>query len=112
VLINNAIDGRQACYIAFVPTGATSGSLLLVDDAGNAGGPFAVGALPGNITVQNNQCAINAAGSSLTASGNSLTLNLAISFKTPFNGNRIIYLAARNNTSNSDWQPAGSVTVH
>src|SRR5204862_473488 len=40
VLINNALDGRHACYVAFVPATTTLGSVYLVDDAGNAGGPY------------------------------------------------------------------------
>ena len=115
ILINSAIDGRQACFIAFVPASATSGSLFLVDDAGDAGGPFAGGInLPSNGTASNSRCTINGAGSSVTASGNAMTLKLAISFTPLFNGNQVFFLAARNDAAheNSDWQPVGSVTIH
>jgi hypothetical protein len=44
-------------------------------------------------------------GSSASASGNTLILNLAIAFKSGFAGNQIFYVAARNNsTRNSGWQ--------
>src|SRR6185436_1510534 len=58
VLINNAIDGRQGCYVAFLPTGANAGSVLLVNDLGDAGGPYAVLTLPGSApsSVANSQC--------------------------------------------------------
>jgi len=115
VLINNAIDGRQACFLAFVPSSATTGSVFLVDDAGDAGGPFAGGlTLPSNGTASNSRCTINGAGSSVTAGGNSLTLTLAITFTPLFNGNQVFFLAARNDAAheNSDWQPVGSVTIH
>ena len=113
VLTNNFLDGIAACYVAFAPTSATSGQLYLVDDAGDggyvSGSPIA---LPSSSTLQNSQCTINAAGSSVTASGNTLTLNLAITFSSSFTGNRVFYLAARNNsTGNSGWQAVGSVTV-
>jgi len=112
ILINSAIDGQQACYVAFVPSGANSGSVLLVDDAGDAGGPYSGMVLPGTGTVQNSQCAINGTGSSVVASGNTLTLNLAVTFSPSFTGNRVFYLAARNNSAgNSGWQAVGSVTV-
>ena len=39
VLINNFLDGRRACFVAFVPSGPSGGSVFLVDDAGDAGGP-------------------------------------------------------------------------
>jgi len=113
VLINNFLDGIGACYVAFVPTGATSGQLYLVDDAGDGG--YASGSpitLPSSSVLQNSQCSINAAGSSVSASGNTLTLNLATTFSSSFAGNRVFYLAARNNTAgNSGWQAVGSLNV-
>ncbi len=110
ILINNAIDGRQACYIAFVrPTG----DLLLVNDAGDAGGPFAGNTIiPGGGTVSNSQCTINAAASSVSGSGNNLTLTLSISFTPAFKGDRIIYVAPRDVAENNPgWQSMGTVTV-
>ena len=113
VLINNFLDGIGACYVAFAPTSATSGYLYLVDDAGDGG--YANGspiALPSSGTLQNSQCTINATGSSMFATGNLLTLNLAITFNQAFAGNQVFYLAARNNsTGNSGWPAVGSVTV-
>ena len=113
VLINNSLDGIAACYVAFAPTSATSGELYLVDDAGDGG--YASGspiALPSSSTLQNSQCTINGTGSSITASGNTLTLKLAITFNSSFAGNQVFYLAARNNsTGNSGWQAVGTVTV-
>ena len=111
VLINDFLDGRHACYVAFVPNGATSGSLYLVDDAGDAGGPYSGISLPGPGTVTNSQCSVNGAGSSVTTSGNTLTLTLAIAFNQNFAGDRVIYLAARSNTLNSNWQSMGSITL-
>jgi len=111
VLINSAIDGRQACYVAFVPSGANAGSVFLVDDPGDAGGPYSGMVLPGTGTVSNSQCSITAAGSSVAASGNTLSLTLAITFNPSFAGNQLFFLAARSNTANSNWQPVGSVSV-
>jgi hypothetical protein len=113
ILTNSFLDGINACYIAYVPTGATTGYLYLVDDAGNGG--YAAGSpilLSSGGTLQNSQCSIATAGSSASASGNTLNLNLAITFKAAFAGNQVFYLAARNNsTGNSGWQAVGSVTV-
>jgi hypothetical protein len=114
VLINSSLNGIGACYLAFVPTGAASGSLYLVDDGGDAGGPFVGGFVLGTsgASASNSQCSISADGSSLSAAGNTLILNLAISFSSTFTGNQVFYLAARNNsTGNSGWQALGSVTV-
>jgi hypothetical protein len=113
ILTNNFLDGIGACYVAFAPTSATSGNLYLVDDAGDGG--YASGSpisLPSSSTLQNSQCTISGAGSSVSASGDTLTLNLAIAFSSSFAGNKVFYLAARNNSSGSSgWQAVGSVTV-
>src|SRR4029077_17938564 len=65
VLINNFLDGIGACYVAFVPSGPSAGTVILVDVAGDAGGPYAGAfALPGSGTASNSQCTINGATSS------------------------------------------------
>jgi len=76
VLINSALDGRRACYVAFVPSGANSGSVYLVDDAGDAGGPYQGLVLPGGSAISNGQCTISGTGSSAAGSGETLTLRL------------------------------------
>jgi len=111
VLINSAINGIAACYLALVPSGPGTGALYLVDDAGDAGGPYTGMLLPGTGTVSNSQCMISGIGGGLTAGGNTLTLTLAIEFTQNFAGNQVIYAAARSNSQNSGWQAIGTVTV-
>jgi len=111
ILINTALDGRHACYLAFVPSGSTGAALFLVDDAGDSAGPYQGMALPGSGAIANSQCSIAADGSSINVSGNTLTLALAITFAPGFAGNHILFLAARSNTLNSNWQAVGTVTV-
>ena len=83
VLINNSLDGRQACisrqYVR------SSNALFLVDDAGDAGGPF-VGALTldGSAgSIANSQCQVNGTGSLASGSVNTLTLKLNMTFLAP-----------------------------
>ena len=104
VLINNFLDGRSACYLAYV---APSNTLVLVDDGGDAGGPYAGSIVLGSSgAVQNSQCAVTLA--SAVSSGTTLTLVLNITFKPTFGGNRVMYMAARDQgTGNSDWQALG-----
>jgi sugar lactone lactonase YvrE len=112
VLINNFLDGIGACYVAVAPSGPSAGYLYLVDDAGDGG--YASGSpisLPSSSTLENSQCTINGAGSSLAASGNTLTLTLAITFSSGFSGNKVVYTAARSNSQNSGWQPMGTWNV-
>ena len=115
ILINNFLDGRHACYVALVPLSASAGSVFLVDDAGDAAGPYQGLVLPGNGTAGNTQCSIGGIGSSMSASGNTLTLVLSISFSNGFEGNKIAYLAARDTAGNNSgwkalrvWQVPGS----
>jgi hypothetical protein len=98
ILINNFLDGRQACYIAF---SRPLNTLYLVNDAGG-------GLLAG---LSNSQCTVTLTNSSMA--GNALTLNLNITFTSSFKGNHVIYMAARDSTdaNNSGWQAAGSWTV-
>ncbi len=104
VLINNFLDARSSCYLAYV---VQSGMLLLVDDAGHAGGPFA-GSVPlgSPIVIQNTQCGVTL--TSAVGVGTTLTLVVNITFKSVFGGNRIVYVAARDQgQGNSDWQALG-----
>jgi hypothetical protein len=104
ILINDFLDGRHACYLAYsVP----SGVLYLVNDAGTALLPGLV--LNGSGTLYNSQCTVNGAGSSVTKNGQTLTLNLNLFFGPGFTGNKILYLAARDlQGGNSGWQALGT----
>jgi hypothetical protein len=111
MLVNNFIDGRHACYLAYV---ASSNTLYLVNDAGDAGGPFAGSMVVNGSagTIQNSQCSVSGTGSSATP-GNTLTLTLNITFKAAFAGNRIVWAAGRDRAdgNNTDWQAMGTWTV-
>src|SRR5437016_10486620 len=76
VLINNFLDGRHACYLAYV---VASSTLYLVDDAGDAGGPYAGSVALGNpgTTIQNSQCAVNLL-SAAPKDANNFNLGLSI----------------------------------
>ena len=111
VLMNNYLDGIQACYVAY---SKYYGMLLLVDDGGDSAGPYAgYLTVPSTGSMSNSQCTVNGAGSSVAGSGNTLTLTLNVSFTGPFAGNRIFYTAAGNaaGTENSGWQALGAWTV-
>jgi len=108
VLVNDALNGNNACYLAYV---RSANQLYLVNDPGTALlGPVT---LSGSGTLGNSQCTVNVASSSATINGNSLTLTLNMSFPSSFVGNRIIYAAARSNGEllNSGWQAIGSRTM-
>lgn len=103
VLINDFLDGRRACYLAYV---RPLNVLYLVNDAGDGLLPALV--LNGTGSVSNGQCTVYGPGSSAAGSGTTLTLTLNIAFSSLFAGNRILYLAARDTAdNNSGWVPGG-----
>jgi len=113
LLINGAfVDGGRACYLAYMPA---SNTLALVDDAGDAGGPYAGSMmLNGQSTaIENGQCQVTAGGTSAAYSNNTITLTLNIVFKAAFAGNRVLYAAARDLAAgnNTGWQAVGTWTV-
>jgi len=112
LLVNDFIDGRHACYLAYV---ASSNSLLLVDDAGDAGGRFAGSlVLNGSAgTIQNSQCSISGTGSSARQSSNTLILTLNVTFTPASAGDRIVWVAGRDaqGGNNTGWQAMGTNSV-
>jgi hypothetical protein len=63
-------------------------------------------------TLQNSQCSLNVAASTVILSGNTLTLNLAITFQPAYAGAKNIYLHAVDiSGSKSGWEPLGAWTV-
>jgi hypothetical protein len=108
ILINDSLDGRRACYLAY---SRPLGVLYLVNDTGT--GLSSALVLGGSGSVNNGQCSVNSAGSSASGSGPTLTLMVNIAFTATFNGNRVIYMAARDSTdaNNSGWQSMGTWTV-
>jgi hypothetical protein len=108
VLVNDWLDGRHACYLAYARGNNT---LYLVNDNGDALLPGKV--LNGSGSLGNSQCTVNGVGSSATPSGNTLTLTLNMTFGGGFAGNRVFYLAARdvNELNNTGWNAMGSWTV-
>ena len=100
VLVNDFLDGRNACFIAY---SRPLNVVYLVNDAGNALLPGLI--LNGTGSVGNSQCTIQGAGSSAGGAGNTLTLSLNLSFNPAFGGHRIIYSAGRDVVANnSGWR--------
>jgi hypothetical protein len=83
--------------------------VLLLNDAGTAW----TSGLRGSVgTLQNSQCTIQLATTTLTGTGNTLTLNLAVTFNAAFAGAKNIYMYAnRGSGANSGWQTRGTWTV-
>ncbi|MEZ5404281.1 MAG: SBBP repeat-containing protein [Bryobacteraceae bacterium] len=107
VLIADALDGRHACYLAFVRDTST---LFLVNDAGDGlvqpGLP--VDQYSGTGFTANSQCVVNGSATSLSTSGARLDLRLGLTGSQAFRGPKVVYLAARDKANNnSGWVPGG-----
>ncbi len=106
VLINRALDGRNACYIGY---DSVNSVLVLLD---NAGVDATVLSLPSAATLSNGQCTISGAGFSAVKSGNNLSLTIPYTFNSAFGGSHIVYIAGRDrNGGNSGWSPVGTHSV-
>jgi hypothetical protein len=106
ILINTPMTGAAGCYLLYQ---RASNSLYLTNDAATVWQtPVTLGQ---SGTLQNSQCSVNAAASSISGSGNDLTLNLALTFQSAFAGSRGIYMEVYDGTDDSGWQQRGTWTV-
>jgi|GEM_PF-4418441 hypothetical protein len=104
-LINNALIGSSACFVAYsLPLGV----LYLVNDGGVDVGLPAALPLGATGSVSNSPGTIFSAGPSAVASCNSLVLTLNVTFTLNFTGNKVVYLAGRSVTNaSSGWKTVG-----
>jgi hypothetical protein len=108
ILVNDFLDGRQACYLAYSRPFSV---LYLVNDNGDGLLPGASLSTGGSLS--NSQCSVSWGNSPVVGTGNLFVITLNMGFSAAFRGNRLFYLAARdlNEGNNTDWQPKGSWTV-
>src|SRR5258708_39215090 len=101
---NSSFSFVHGCYSYY---DQNANALFLLSDNGAAWyGP----ATPGSaVTLQSYNCSLNAAGSSVSGSVNSLTVNVALTFYAPFFGAKNTYMCALDKGGlSSDWQQRGT----
>ena len=87
----------------------SANAVYLENDAATSTTGAAIGS---SGTLQNSQCSVNMAATSVSPSGNALTLTLAVTFNSSFSGSKSIYLCAVDaGGTNSGWQSRGSWTI-
>ncbi len=107
-LFNTSASGAYGCYI-YYSRGANA--LFLANDAGTV---WTGGFYPGTSSAAaNSYCAIFGAGSSVSTSGNQLSLTVSVAFSSPaFSGTKNSYLNVYDNQGlYSGWQQVGTWTV-
>jgi len=94
----------SSCAVRYVPS---IQGIYLEDDTVTS----ATGVLLGSARLlENSQCSVNPAASSVSLSGNNLTLNLAVTFSSSFigNGQNIYLRAIDNGGADTGWQLRGA----
>jgi hypothetical protein len=102
---NTAVSGTNSCFVFFT---AATHLIYLASNAGAFQGGVVLGT---STTLQNSQCSVNVAASSVSLSGNNLTLNLALSFSPAFAGAQNIYMYVQNATVANGFTQEGTWTV-
>lgn len=98
---------RNTCYVWVKPS---TGEVWLDNDGDTAWGSSIVAGRSGSL--QNSQCAVNVGASSATASGNTYTVTLAMTFKSAYSGVKNAYgYVSTNGGRNSGWQTLGTWTA-
>ena len=103
-LFNSALSAANGCMVLY---DKTVNGFYLINDAGNAVlGPLAQNAAS---TIANSQCTLNGTGSSVSLSGNTLTMNLNLTFTAAFGTAHTVFMyAADAGGLNSGWQQKGT----
>ena len=107
LLIHSSLTAAGGCDLYYH---RESHAVWLQNDSGSGWiGPSLLGSGP---ALQNGQCTVSAAGSSVSGSGSNLTLNLALAFTSAFSGSKNIYALAYDTSGlTSDWQQEGTWIV-
>lgn len=105
LLVNGSANTTFACSVGYNPS---ANVFTLANDNSATGSQTVV---PGGGTVQNSQCMLNGAGSTVTRAGNSLTMSVSLTFLPGFAGAQTVYLYASDAGANTGWVSAGAWTV-
>ncbi len=105
LMLNSTTNMAGACAVTY---NRGQNALMLLTDAG---AQPAGSITPGSGTQQNSQCVLNGAGSSVSVSGNTLTVNVAIVFQPAFSGSKNLYAEAASSYQAATWQLEGAWTA-
>jgi hypothetical protein len=106
-LIDRTLSGLNACYLVYH---SDTNGLYLLNDAGTAW--FSAGAPGASGRVSNSQCTLNAASSSVTGTGVTLSVVFSLQFQPGFAGSKSFYVVAIDfSNASGGWQTEGSWIV-
>jgi hypothetical protein len=106
ILVNSIVDGRNACYVYY---DRATNTFALVKDGGSETTSLPVGH-PG--LIENSQCSLDGAKSSVQVDANTAKLQVGLQFKPSFAGKKNIYAYVEDASgSNTGLQPRGTWIV-
>jgi chitinase len=105
VIFDTAVGQAHSCWVEYAPSTKT---FFMKSDDNTAWGQAALGS---SSLLQNSQCSLNPSASSVSTAGNTLTLNLAMSFTSAYAGQKTIFGFAADTSSSTGWLTLGSWTV-
>jgi hypothetical protein len=102
ILFNFSLSGIGGCEVDYY---RATNTLSLLADSGSQ--PL-MSISPGSGSQQNSQCLVDGTRSSVSISGNTLTLNLSITFLAAFAGAQNVYMEAVSPAGTAPWQQKGA----
>lgn len=106
-LINARRTGTDSCYFTYDHVGHR---VSLADDNGYTWSKYV--ALGSPVFLENSQCVLDPARSTASSSGSVLTLDLAVSFKSSFQGDKTVYMQAIDAAGlTAGWEAMGAWAV-
>ncbi len=104
ILVASTLSTQNACWVRYV---GSNQSLYLENDSGSALlGPVKAGA---SSSVSNSQCTLNGLGSSVSGSGDTLTVQPDVNFTAAFSGAKTLYMYSQTKENvSSGWASYGS----
>jgi hypothetical protein len=109
ILLNNSnapLNGANACYAYYYPD---TNALYLENDANNGTvGPLTPGS---SSSISNSQCTLNGSGTTVSTSGNNITVAYSVTFSSTFTGLKDVYLLAAGASLSNGWIPEGTWMV-
>jgi uncharacterized repeat protein (TIGR01451 family) len=107
LLINSSLSQTNACLVEYLQG---SNSIVLANDANTSWlGPYTAGS---SSVASNSQCSVTVAGVAVSAQGNTLSVNIPVSFKPGFAGTKTVWgVASDKNNVSSGYQQTGTFKV-
>jgi hypothetical protein len=105
-IINNSWSDVNSCHIRYV---RSSNIFQLLNDAGTV---YQGALTPGtNSTIGNSQCQIQGSATTITGSGNTMTIQMRLTFLPAFAGSRSILIESNDGIASTAWHSVGTWLV-